>query len=76
MKPSKARSVPQPLDLSPDVNMLAEFARIATSPQSPLVRQVSGDSVYVRRGCSDSPPPQLVDPKKIVVRNRQLQESK
>lgn len=66
VKPSKARSLPQPLDLSPDVNMLAEFARIATSPQSPLVRQVSGDSVYVRRGCSDSPPPQLVDPKKIV----------
>lgn len=76
MKASKARSLPQPLDLSPEVNMLTEFARIATSPQSPLVRQVCGESVYVRRGCGDSPPPQLVDPNQIAVRNRQSQKSK
>lgn len=62
---SKSRSIPQPLNLSPEVNLLTEFALIATSPQSPLVREVSGENVYVRRSGDDSPLPQLVDPKQM-----------
>lgn len=64
--PSKSRSIPPALDLCPEVNLLTEFALIATSPQSPLVREVSGDNVDVRRTEGDSPPPQLVDPKQMV----------
>ena len=66
MMSSKSRSIPQPLNLSPEVNLLTEFALIATSPQSPLVREVSGENVYVRRSGDDSPLPQLVDPKQMV----------
>ena len=68
---SKTRSIPPALNLCPEVNMLTEFALIATSPQSPLVREVSGDNVDVRRSGSESPPPQLVDPNQMV-RDKQV----
>ena len=40
---TKLRNVPSALTLRPEVNLLTEFALIATSPQSPLVREVSGE---------------------------------
>ena len=64
--PSKTRSIPPALDLCPEVNLLTEFALIATSPQSPLVQEVSGDNVDIRRSGGESPPPQLVDPNQMV----------
>lgn len=63
---TKPRIVPPALTLGPEVNLLTEFALIATSPQSPLVREVSGENADSRRREGDSPPPQLVDPKKMV----------
>lgn len=62
---TKPRIVPPALTLGPEVNLLTEFALIATSPQSPLVREVSGENADTRRREDDSPPPQLVDPKKM-----------
>ena len=64
--PSKPRNIPPALNLRPEVNLLTEFALIATSPQSPLVREVSGENRDARRREDDSPPPQLVDPKQMV----------
>lgn len=58
--PAKPRTIPPALNLSPEVNLLTEFALIATSPQSPLVREVSGDNSDARRREDDSPPPQLM----------------
>ena len=63
---TKPRNVPPALTLRPEVNLLTEFAVIATSPQSPLVREVSGENADARRREDDSPPPQLVDPKQMV----------
>lgn len=63
---TKPRIVPPALTLGPEANLLTEFALIATSPQSPLVREVSGENADSRRREDDSPPPQLVDPKKMV----------
>ena len=58
-----AKSAPSPLTLSQEnnpleVNLLTEFAVIATGPQSPLV-QKAPDEKY-------SPPPELVDPNQAV----------
>ena len=63
---TKPRNIPPALTLCPEVNLLMEFAVIATSPQSPLAREVSGDNADARRREDDSPPPQLVDPKQMV----------
>ena len=63
---TKPWNVPPALTLRPEVNLLTEFAVIATSPQSPLVREVSGDNADARRREDDSPPPQLVDLKQMV----------
>ena len=51
-------------------NLLTEFAVIATSPLSPLMREVSGEIANARRREDDSPPPQLVDPKQMVCDRR------
>ena len=67
---TKSRTIPPALNLGPEVNLLTEFALIATSPQSPLVREVSGENVDARRSEGDSPPPQLVDPKEMVCDDR------
>ena len=64
--PTKPRTIPPALNLRPEVNLLTEFALIATSRQSPLVREVSGENADGRRREDDSPPPQLVDPKQMV----------
>lgn len=64
--PTKPRNIPPALNLRPEVNLLTEFALIATSPQSPLVREVSGENADGRRREDDSPPPRLVDPKQMV----------
>ena len=63
---TKCRTVPPALTLRPEVNLLTEFAVIATSPQSPLVREVSGENADARRREDDAPPPQLVDLKQMV----------
>ena len=63
---TKPRTVPPALTLRPEVNLLTEFAVIATSPQSPLVREVSGENADARRREDDTPPPQLVDLKQMV----------
>ena len=63
---TKPRNISPALTLRPEVNLLTEFAVIATSPQSPLVREVSGDNADARGREDDSPPPQLVDPKEMV----------
>ena len=63
---TKPRTVPPALTLRPEVNLLTEFAVIATSPQSPLVREVSGENTDARRREDDSPPPQLVHLKQMV----------
>ena len=62
------RSIPPALNLlPPEVNLLTEFALIATSPQSPLVQEVSGECGDVRRSEEeDSPPPRLMRPKQMV----------
>lgn len=65
---NKPRTIPAALDLSPEVNLLKEFAVIATSPQSPLVQEVSGESMVVRCSDGDIPPPQLTNPKQMVCR--------
>ena len=62
----KCRTVPPALNLRPEVNLLTEFAVIATSPQSPLVREVSGENADARRREDDTPSPQLVDIKQMV----------
>jgi len=67
---TKPRNIPPALTLHPEVNLLTEFAVIATSPQSPLVREVGGDNADARRREDDSPLPQLVDPKQIVCDRR------
>ncbi|XP_058967982.2 HMG box-containing protein 1-like isoform X1 [Pocillopora verrucosa] len=60
--PAKPRTIPPALNLrAEEVTLLTEFALIATSPQSPLVREVSGENSYVKRREDDSPPPQLMD---------------
>ena len=64
--PTKPRTIPPALNLRPEVTLLTEFAQIATSPQSPLVREVSGENAETRRSEGDSPPPQLVDPRQMV----------
>ena len=69
------RTVPPALSLPPEVNLLTEFAVIATSPQSPLVREVSGENADARRREDDSPPPQLVDRKQMVCDRRLGRES-
>ena len=66
---TKPRNVPP----APEVNLLTEFAVIATSSQSPLVREVSGKNADARRLEDDSPPPQLVDVKQMVC-DRGLQQ--
>jgi len=66
MMRTKPRNIPSALNLDPEVNLLTEFAVIATSPQSPLVREVSGDNSDARRREDDSPPLQLGDPKQMV----------
>lgn len=59
--PEKPRTVPPALNLlTEEVTLLTEFALIATSPQSPLVREVWGENSDVRRREDDSPPPQLI----------------
>lgn len=59
--PAKPRTIPPALNLrAEEVTLLTEFALIATSPQSPLVREVSGENSYVKRREDDSPPPQLM----------------
>ena len=63
---TKLRNVPSALTLRPEVNLLTEFALIATSPQSPLVREVSGENADARRRKDDTPPPQLVELKQMV----------
>ena len=63
---TKPRNVPPALTLRPEVNLLTEFAVIATSPQSPLVREVSGENADAGRREDDSPPPQLVNVKQMV----------
>ena len=63
---TKPWNVPPALTLRPEVNLLTEFAVIATSPQSPLVREVSGDNADARRRENNSPPPQLVNVKQMV----------
>ena len=63
---TKPRNVPPALSLRPEVNLLTEFAVIATSPLSPLVREVSGDNADARRRENNSPPPQLVNIKQTV----------
>lgn len=60
---NKPRSIPPALDLSPEVNLLKEFAVIATSPQSPLVQEVSGESMDVRCSDGDIPHPQDFQPR-------------
>lgn len=58
---AKPRTIPPALNLrAEEVTLLTEFALIATSPQSPLVREVCGENSYVRRREDDSPPPQLM----------------
>ena len=73
--PPKSRTIPAALNLCPEVNLLTEFALIATSPQSPLVREVSGENADVSRSGRDSPPPQLVDPKQMVCNERVVHSS-
>ena len=73
--PTKPRNIPPALTLPPEVNLLTEFALIATSPQSPLVREVSGENADARRREDDSPPPQLVDPNQMVCDRRLGRES-
>ena len=63
---TKPRTVPPALTLRPEVNLLTEFAVIATSPQSPLVREVSGENADARRREDDTPPPQLAGLKQMV----------
>ena len=63
---TKPRTFPPALTLRPEVNLLTEFAVIATSPQSPLVREVSGENADARRREDDSPPLQLVHLKQMV----------
>ena len=63
---TKPGTVPPALTLRPEVNLLTEFAVIATSPQSPLVREVSGENTDARRREDDTPPPQLVHLKQMV----------
>ena len=63
---TKPRTVPSALTLRPEVNLLTQFPVIATSPQSPLVREVSGENADARRREDDTPPPQLVDLKQMV----------
>ena len=63
---TKPRNVPPALTLRPEVNLLTEFAVIATSPQSPLMREVSAENADARRREDDSPPPQLVNVKQMV----------
>ena len=63
---TRSRTVPPALTLRPEVNLLTEFAVIATSPQSPLVREVSGENPDTRRREDDTPPPQLVHLKQMV----------
>ena len=65
---NKPRSIPPALDLSPEVNLLKEFAVIATSPQSPLVQEVSGESTDVRCSDGDIPHPQVTNPKQMICR--------
>ena len=43
------RTVPPTLSLFPEVNLLTEFAVIATSPQSLLVRGIGGENAFARR---------------------------
>ena len=64
--PTKPRTVPSALTLRPEVNLLTQFAVIATSPHSPLVQEVSGENADTRRREDDTPPPQLVDLKQMV----------
>ena len=71
---TKPRTVPPALTLRPEVNLLTEFAVIATSPQSPLVREVSGENADARRREDDSPPPQLVHLKQMVCDRGQERE--
>ena len=66
MMRTKPQNIPPALTLHPEVNLLTEFAVIATSPMSPLVREVSGDNSDARRREDDSPPFQLGDPKQMV----------
>ena len=63
---TKPRNVPRALTLRPEVNLLTEFAVIATSPQSPLVREVSRKNADARQRKDDTPPRQLVDLKQMV----------
>jgi len=63
---TKPRNISPALTLHPEENLLTEFAVIATSPQSPLVREVSGDNADARRREDDSPPSQLVFTKQMV----------
>ena len=63
---TKPRNVPPALTLRPEVNLLTQFAVIATSSQSPLVREVSGKNADARRREDDSPPSQLADFKQMV----------
>ena len=71
---TKPRTVHSALTLRPEVNLLTEFAVIATSPQSPLVREVSGENADARRREDDTPPPQLVDLKQMVCDRGQERE--
>ena len=63
---TKPRNVPPALTLRPEVNLLTEFAVVATSLQSLLVREVSGENADARLREDDSPPPQLVNVKQMV----------
>ena len=63
---TKPRTVHSALTLRPEVNLLKEFAVIATSPQSPLVREVSGEDADARRREDDTPPSQPVHLKQMV----------
>ena len=63
---AKSRNVPPALTLRPEVNLLTQFAVIATSPQSPLMQEVSGKNADARRREDDSLPRQLVDLKQMV----------
>ena len=70
--PTKPPNVPPSPVLN---NLLTEFAVIATSPLSPLMREVSGENANARRREDDSPPPQLVDPKQMVCDRRRGRKS-
>ena len=63
---TKPRTVPPALTLHPEVNLLTEFVVIATSPQSPLVQEVSGENADARRREDYTPPPQLLHLKQMV----------